>query len=332
MPKVSVIMPAYNAEKYIAQAMDSILGQTFRDFEFIILNDCSKDRTDEIILSCKDPRIVYLKNEQNMGVAATLNKGLAAAKGNYIARMDADDISMPQRLEKQVEFLDSHPNTAVVGTDLERFGEGMSTQFRGFAGDPAQMKVDLLFACGLAHPSVMMRRAVIDELGGYDMAFEGLEDYELWCRVAQKHDVSVVNQMLFRYRVHPGQVTKNPSEKYLSRMRRLKTRQLEQLGLPTQGELADIYFNYCIGNRPKEIQQSVFLARFLESAAAANEKTGGYDREKLRGTFRSVLLGLAARLPASDGPVLCRETSLITPADLRKQRMKGAIKRILGRE
>lgn len=112
MPKISVILPAYNAEKYINEAIDSILTQTYRDFELIILNDCSKDRTEEIILSYEDDRIVYLKNQVNMGVAATLNRGLAAAKGEYVARMDADDISLPERFEKQAAYLDEHPGTA----------------------------------------------------------------------------------------------------------------------------------------------------------------------------------------------------------------------------
>ena len=332
MPRVSVIMPAYNAEKYIAQSMDSILGQSFRDFEFIVLNDCSKDRTEEIILSYGDPRIVYLKNEKNMGVAATLNKGLAVAKGEYIARMDADDISMPERLDMQVAYLDAHPDAAVVGTNLERFSEGMPTEPRCFSAVPAQMKVDLLFSCGLAHPSVMMRRRAIEDVGGYDMEFEGLEDYELWCRTAEKYDVTVVPQMLFRYRVHPGQVTKNPSEKYLSRMRRLKDRQLEQLGLPVQGELAEVYFDFCIGKRPQDIEKGMLLARFLESAAAANDNTAVYDAGMLRSTFRSVLLGLAARLSKDEGRLLCRETTLITTADLRTLRLKSALKRLLGRK
>ena len=145
MPKISVIMPAYNAEKYIAEAIDSILGQTFGDFEFIILNDCSTDRTEEIILSYDDPRIVYLKNEQNMGVAATLNKGLAIAKGEYIAFLDADDYWAPEKLKKQIAFMqengysfsytnyieiseDSVPNGKRVSGPkrITKFGESMA--------------------------------------------------------------------------------------------------------------------------------------------------------------------------------------------------------------
>lgn len=106
MPKISVVMPAYNAEKYIGKSIDSILNQTYGDFEFIIINDGSKDSTKEIILSYSDNRIVYLENEINSGIVVTLNKGLEYATGEYIARMDADDIAVAERLEKQIEFME----------------------------------------------------------------------------------------------------------------------------------------------------------------------------------------------------------------------------------
>ena len=108
MPKISVVMPAYNAEKYIGESIDSILNQTYGDFEFIIINDGSRDSTKEIILSYSDNRIVYLENEINSGIVVTLNKGLKYATGEYIARMDADDIAVAERLEKQIEFMEKN--------------------------------------------------------------------------------------------------------------------------------------------------------------------------------------------------------------------------------
>ena len=186
MPKVSVVMPAYNAEAYIGAAMESILSQSFGDFEFLILNDCSTDGTEAIIKSYDDPRIVYLKNEKNLGVAATLNKGLAAAQGEYIARMDADDFSLPQRFEKQVAYLDAHPEVAVLGTQVQFFSDRGDGEPFCYLGSPAQLKIDLLFASAIAHPSVMLRRQVILDMGGYDRQFEGLEDYELWCRISEQ--------------------------------------------------------------------------------------------------------------------------------------------------
>lgn len=331
MPKISVILPAYNAEKYINEAIDSILTQTYRDFELIILNDCSKDRTEEIILSYEDDRIVYLKNQVNMGVAATLNRGLAAAKGEYVARMDADDISLPERFEKQAAYLDEHPGTAVLGAALERFGEGIPTQLRRFSATPAEMKVDLLFTCGLAHPSVMMRRAVICELGGYDLEFEGMEDYELWCRVAREHQVTTLDEVLLRYRIHPQQVTKNPSEKYIARMRRLKAAQLSALGLPTEGDCAECFYDFCLGQRPREPEQILRLSLLLEEVAAANEEVDLYDKNILKKTLANVLLGYVSKLPRDQLSGLWEGSRLLTRSQVTRRRAKDRVKRLLGR-
>lgn len=331
MPKISVIMPAYNAEKYIAEAIDSILGQTFGDFEFIILNDCSKDRTEEIILSYSDSRIVYLKNEKNMGVAATLNRGLSVARGEYIARMDADDISLPERFEKQVAYMEANPETMVLGCALERFGQDIKTQVRSFSTDSKQMRIDLLFACGLAHPSVMMRRAVIMELGGYDMSFEGMEDYELWCRVLNKHEITTLPDVLLRYRVHSAQVTKNPSAQYLTRMRALKALQLKQLGLPTTGEEAQSFFLFCTGRRPGDLQHAAVLCHFMESVMTANETVGFYDSGLLLQNFRNITLQLAQALPDGQGWTLCKETNLLRPGQLVGAKLKKTLKWLLGR-
>jgi glycosyltransferase involved in cell wall biosynthesis len=122
-PYVTVLMPVYNTEMYLKEAIDSILNQTFRDFEFIVINDGSTDSTSDIIESYSDPRIIYLQNEKNLGVATSLNKGLSIAKGTYIARMDGDDVSRCDRLEKQVAFMDANPEIGVCGTWLETIGD-----------------------------------------------------------------------------------------------------------------------------------------------------------------------------------------------------------------
>lgn len=331
MPKISVILPAYNAEKYIKEAIDSVLLQTYRDFELIILNDCSKDNTEQIIRSYEDDRIVYLKNQVNMGVAATLNRGLAAATGEYIARMDADDVSLPRRFEMQAAYLDTHPDVAVLGTALERFGEGIPTQIRRFSQNSAQMKADMLFACGLAHPSVMMRRQVILGLGGYDLEFEGMEDYELWCRVSQEHQVAALDEVLLRYRIHPQQVTKNPSEKYIRRMKRLKAMQLEQIGLRPEGEIADCFYDFCLGKRPQEQEQIFRLGRMLEQIAVANEKTGYYNKDILRDNLSSILLGYASKLPRKKAGELWKSSTLVTRRQVIWRRIKERVKQLLKR-
>ena len=330
MPKVTVIIPAYNAEKYICEAIDSVLGQTFRDFELIVLNDCSRDGTEDLILGYDDPRLVYVKNQQNMGVAATLNRGLALAKGEYVARMDADDISLPQRLEKQVQYLDAHPEVAVLGTDVETFDENGPLHTGWSATDPKQMKVDLLFSCGLAHPSVMMCRNVVTELGGYDSAFEGLEDYHLWFRVSQEHGVTTLPDLLFRYRVHSAQVTKNPSEKYYHRLRMLKDLQLKALGIEDE-TVQEQFYRHCRGQGGEDISAICATAACFEAIFKANEDKKVYDEEMLKASFRSILLKYVLPLGQNEAKSLYETTKLVTVGDVRKFRLKQSVKKLLGR-
>lgn len=329
MPKVSVLMPAYNAEKYIADAMESILNQTFQDFELIVLNDCSRDGTEGIILSYDDPRIVYVKNPENMGVAGTLNRGLELAKGEYIARMDADDISLPDRLEKQVQYLDEHPKVAVLGTNVELFDENGVISTGWSSTDPAQMKVDLLFSCGLAHPSVMMRRNVIQELGGYDLAFEGLEDYQLWCRVAKHYDVTTLPDLLFRYRVHSAQVTQNPSPEYLNRLQALRHWQLEQLGICPDEEKHGSWYRYCQGKGLPTVEDILSAAAFFETALQANKQYKEYDETCLERTFKAILLVATEKLDKTAAGTVCSSAVLISRWDLTCYSVKQKLKRLM---
>ena len=331
MPKVSVVMPAYNAETYIGEAIGSILRQTFRDFELIVINDASADATERIILSFQDDRIVYVRNEKNMGVARTLNRGLSMAKGEYIARMDADDISLPERFRKQTAFLDENPQIAVVGAAIEMFGDGEKPERRCFSQSSEAMKVDLFFSCGLAHPSVMMRKSVIAELGGYDPAFEGLEDYQLWCRVAREHGITTLPDLLFRYRVHGGQVTKNPSTEHRRRFQALKAWQLEQLGLPEKGALADCYYDLCQGKYPDTKEKILTLAAFFESALEANRTGCQYEPALLERAFRGILLSAAAELNHADAEAVCAGTPLVDRNRLRRGRFRRTLRRLLRR-
>lgn len=321
MPKISVIMPAYNAEKYIKEAMDSILEQTWGDFEFIVLNDCSKDRTEEIILSYADERIVYVRNEKNLGVAATLNKGLGLAKGEYIARMDADDISMPDRFEKQVAYLDAHPEVAVLGGLVEIFDENEKTTLRNYCAAPEQIKIDLLFASALAHPSVMMRREVISGLGGYDRDFEGLEDYELWCRVAENHDIAICPELLLRYRIHSAQVTQQMSPRKEAVRQRIRARHLRQLGLPEEGPVARVYYGYD-GRGEKTPEQVLAENAFFETVMEANKTAGLYDGALLKTTFRQLLKSSVMGLEKSQRRSICKKTKLLSIWNVRLSEIK----------
>lgn len=274
-------MPAYNAEKYIAEAIDSILSQTFGDFEFIILNDCSKDRTEDIILSFNDPRIVYLKNEQNLGVAATLNRGLSIARGEYIARMDADDISMPERFDKQVKYLDDNPATVVCGSAIMLFGESYDQTIRTFPTAPVQAQLQLLFAPCVAHPSVMIRRSILEQYSlCYDVRWEGTEDYALWWELEKYGDLCSLRECLLYYRIHPQQVTANSNPKIESIFIPFACKRLEDLEVVVQPRDAEILFAYTSGKLlPAQAEQFIQLMKKIAENPQSKQR---YEHQKLR--------------------------------------------------
>lgn len=186
-PIISVILPAYNAERFLREAIDSVLNQTFVDFEFIILNDGSTDKTEEIILSYKDPRIRYVKNEKNLKLIKTLNKGVDMARGKYIARMDADDISLPDRFEKEVTYLEAHPDVAVVSCypynmNMEGKILGKSSYFSVTL--PVACKFVSMFEPPICHPICMFRADIIKKYKYRDSEdCLHIEAYELWNRM-----------------------------------------------------------------------------------------------------------------------------------------------------
>ena len=331
MPKISVIMPAYNTEKYIKEAIDSILEQTFADFEFIIIDDGSTDSTAEIIRSYHDCRIKYIKNVKNAGIVFSLNRGLDIARGEYIARMDADDISLPKRFEKQTAYMDEHLDIAVCGTAIEMFCDNKVIGRRFPSSEPEKLKEDLFFSCGVAHPSVMMRKTEIVGLGGYDPMFNGMEDYELWCRVAEKYRLTVLPEVLLRYRIHHAQVTQNQSPKYKEQLRLLKRRQTEQLGITVSSEEFDAYVSYCIGAMENIYSEISALGHFFEKAVAGNSNSEYYNSVYLLSDFESVMLKLATSLSGEMQKKLCTECSLITEKKLRQWKAKNLVKKLLGR-
>ena len=199
-------MPVYNGEKYLKEAIDSILNQTYGDFEFIILNDGSTDRTEEIILSYDDPRIVYVKNEENLQIVKTLNKGIDLAKGKYIARMDADDISLPERFKKQVNYLENNKNIDICGTFIKHFGAKSRIQEYPIFNE--DIKVNLLFNAALAHPTVMVKKSCFLK-NKYDDLYNQAEDYALWVNMIGEYRFMNIPEVLLLYRNHQKQTDKN---------------------------------------------------------------------------------------------------------------------------
>ena len=205
MPTVSVLMPVYNAARYVAEAVESILGQTFADFELLIVDDGSTDRSRAILerYQARDERI-RLTSRPNTGYAVALNELLGLARGELVARMDADDVALPQRLARQVDYLRAHPDVVCVGTAVHFIDEagrflrdghpGMdheAIQERALAGD-----------CPLNHPSVMMRRAALEAVGSYHPEFEPAEDLDLWLRLGEVGFLTNLPEVLMKYRQH----------------------------------------------------------------------------------------------------------------------------------
>lgn len=201
-PKMSVLMPVYNAEKFLREAIDSILNQTFNDFEFVIINDKSTDKSKEIILSYKDPRIRYFENDKNLGVAGTLNKGLKIAKAELIARMDADDISFSNRFELQYKEMQKDKEIAVLASNFDVINEKGKFLYRHhFATSPEEIYYILQFRDCLGHSTVMFRKYIIlDIFNGYNEEHES-EDYDLWLRISSKYKISKINICLLKLRV-----------------------------------------------------------------------------------------------------------------------------------
>jgi glycosyltransferase involved in cell wall biosynthesis len=207
MPKVSVLMPVYNAEAYLAEAIDSIIFQTFTDWELILINDGSTDNSEMIISRYSDNRIYYIKNPVNLGLIKTLNRGIDFCGGEYIARMDADDISFPERLRKQIDFLDAHPDYLMCGTNAVVINnQGDRTGKIRNLPDNDLLQINLLFSPSFVHPTVMIRREVLLE-NRYDEAYKHVEDYELWRRIAKQGKVANLGDELLAYRWHDSNVS-----------------------------------------------------------------------------------------------------------------------------
>jgi glycosyltransferase involved in cell wall biosynthesis len=202
-------MSVHNGEAYLAQALDSILSQSFSSFEFIVIDDASTDDTAGILTDYarRESRICLLSTQQNMGLAWSLNRGLKQANGKYIARMDADDISLPLRLEKQFSFMEEHPGVGVLGTGVEIIDSaGQVIGQRMYPPDPIVIRWRLAFENPLCHPTVMIRRNILQDTQ-YNFDLNTAQDYDLWCRLGWMTSFANLPQPLLRFRKHGANLT-----------------------------------------------------------------------------------------------------------------------------
>jgi len=244
VPKVSVLMSVYNGARYLREAVDSILCQTYTDFELIVIDDGSTDETGAILDGYDDARIVRLTNEQNIGLTKSLNKGLGMAKGEYVARMDADDIALPDRLQLQVHVLDTRPEVVLVSGNIDLIdAAGQVWRRPRRNADPGLVAWFLLFHNYLGgHSQVMFRHSSVLSLGGYSEERPYAQDYALWLRLAEIGRIAMVPDVILQHRCHDENLTSMHSleqEEYSLRdSQRALARLLDQQ--PSVGEVSEL--------------------------------------------------------------------------------------------
>jgi hypothetical protein len=244
-PVVSVVMPTYNGERFLRPAIESILNQTFTNFELIIIDDGSTDNTTHILSEFKDTRLTVLTNQQNLGIAAATNRGLAAARGEYIALQDSDDISLAYRFQVEVEFLNTNPEIALVGSSAILIDEN-DEAYDNYVevGDDLEIKWESLFRCPISHTSVMVRRQLFEAVGGYstEPLLRVTSDYDILARIAQSHPVANIREPLVKWRRHHGATMITHESQLLSGIEAVSLRSIGRLISPDSRHDPDLQY------------------------------------------------------------------------------------------
>jgi glycosyltransferase involved in cell wall biosynthesis len=268
---ISVLMAVYNGEKYLKEAIESILQQTYTNFEFIIVNDGSTDSTAEIIATYTDTRIKVINSPQNCGLIDSLNKGIDIAKGDYIARLDADDIAMPERLAIQVQYLQQHTDVVLLGSGAVLLQNNQLGDHTYYQHEQECIAVHLLFRNVFIHSSVMVKTSVINAIR-FDKDYYLAEDYILWVKIAQKHKTATLKQALVQHRNHETNITKLKYDKHIATVLKIYAYQLEQLGISATEE--QLLLHYKVGNYQFENSLSYLsdIAAWLELVMTKNRE------------------------------------------------------------
>jgi glycosyltransferase involved in cell wall biosynthesis len=328
-PRVTVLMPVYNGERFLCEAIESILRQTFTDFEFLIINDGSTDSSIDIIQSYNDHRISLVNNDCNHGLVASLNRGFQLAQGEYIARMDADDISRPERLELQVGFLDANSPVGVCGSWVRYFPMANNNVWK-LPEHSEEIRCRQFHTVGVAHPAVMMRRRFFTEYGlFYDPLYCHIEDFELWGRAIQYMDFANIQKVLLDYRISPDQICAMHGAEQLAAIAPLRLDQVRKLGIePTLDEqqLHEMIMNNAIPQEPENLDRSEQWLRQLESA---NRAAGTYQADlfsrRLLDIWFSICVSLADASACSLKRCLMSPLwSTVNPSVLLRMRACGA--------
>jgi len=283
IPRISVIMPAYNAQQFLEESISSILKQTFTDFELLIGDDGSTDRTEEIIRSFRDERITVIRNEKNLGIVPTLNKLIEASRGEYIARQDSDDISLPSRLEKQVRFLDKHPETGLCGTNMTWFGSKRKRLFMPLRDE--DIKVYMLVNNPVCQPTIMIRKSSLKKY--FDPSLEVAEDYALCYELSKTSKLANLSDSLLNYRWHNANISTTKAHKMIETANSIRANiYLETLGYKI-GEHETRLLNQVTSTHLATYADLLLFEKFLINISSKNKETAYYKEKALhRRIFR----------------------------------------------
>lgn len=290
IPEISVIIPVFNAAPFLKESIESILNQTFSDFELIILNDKSTDESLEIIkkFQSQDNRIIIIDKAQNTGPANLRNEGINAAKGNFIALMDADDISLPTRFEKQITVLKNNPEIGVCGTWFTFFGSEKNKIIKHSVNKDA-IKVSFLHSCNIGNPTVMFKKEVLADLK-FDNDYVPVEDYDLWSRLLAKTSFYNIPESLLNYRQHNNNISKTKIDNVNRSVKKVKINQLHNLDIDAADLKIEFYLNSVSlkkGLSPEEIIKTINASKFLLSQ---NKKLEYYNQDLFEKHINKVLV------------------------------------------
>ncbi len=290
IPEISVIIPVFNAAPFLQESIESILNQTFSDFELIVLNDKSTDESLEIIkkFQSKDNRIIIFDKDQNVGPANLRNEGINAARGEFIALMDADDIAIPTRFEKQLTVLKNNPEIGVCGTGFTFFGSKKNKTIKHSTSHDA-IKVSFLHSCNIGNPTVMFKKEILGDLK-FDNDFVPAEDYDLWSRLLAKTHFYNIPESLLNYRQHDNNISKTKIDNVNRSVRKVKINQLTTLEINPSDPKIDFYLNAVSLQKklsPPEIIDTITASKFLLSQ---NEKLRYFNQDLLEKHINKVLV------------------------------------------
>lgn len=277
---ISVIMANYNTPvQYLKEAIDSILTQTYTEFELIIVDDGSTNESVDYIESLNDDRIIFLKNELNLGQPKTRNRAIDVARGEYIAIMDSDDISLPTRFEKQISFMEKNPDVIVCGTWFEKFGIESKVR-KPLIDDFELYRCQLIFdntPITLCHPSAMMRKSMLDKFNiRYDESFLKSQDYRLWTICSRFGRMAIIDEVLIKYRTHAKQISVNSFDAQMNCVDGISRLQLCELGVGCVDEFSR--WRRCLVS---SVNDYIKYFNWLESVKSANRKTNLYRQVSL---------------------------------------------------